>query len=145
MNMNEIPKPITGHSIDKVLKFLPILEQEGYKFCEWDNVTKSEDDVLCIPSCNYNKEVIRFEKALYEEGFIIPFNWSKWQDEANRFVSDHNAIKTADLETLQKLLTTHIRKERFCEGHLAAMLRENHITAILQRLKKIREEMNNSL
>ncbi len=143
--MNETPNPITVDSIDKILKFLPIFQQEGYKFSEWDSPKNFEDGVLCIPSCNYSKEVIEFEKTLYEEVFIIPFEWVKWQDEAERLMSDPNALRTADLETLKKLLTTHVRKERFCEGHLAAMLREHHITAILHRLKEIREEMSDSL
>lgn len=137
--MNEIPKPITVHSIDKLLKFLPIFEQGGYEFAK----RRCEADPFHY--YNYSEEVIQFEQTLYNEGFIIPFDWVKWQDEAERLVSDPNALRAADLETLQKLLTTHVRKERFCEGHLAAMLREHHITAILLRLKEIREEMSDSL
>ena len=50
-------------------------------------------------------------------------------------------VELADSEPILKLLTTHVRKERFCEGHLAAMFEDGHIVALLRRLKVIREGM----
>jgi hypothetical protein len=40
-----------------------------------------------------------------------------------------------------ELLTAHVRGDRFVEGHLASVFESGHITAILRRLKQIREEM----
>jgi hypothetical protein len=37
------------------------------------------------------------------------------------------------------LLTLHVRKERFCEGHIAAMVEAGYIQGILERLKEMRE------
>lgn len=42
---------------------------------------------------------------------------------------------------MQKLLTTHVRKERFCSGHLAGMIENGHILALLKRLAAIRADM----
>lgn len=42
--------------------------------------------------------------------------------------------------TLRKLLTAHVRADRFSEGHLASVLESRHITAMLRRLKRIREQ-----
>ena len=140
----EQQKTITVESIDKLLKFLPIFEQEGYEFSNWNFPEPSEDGVNYFPHCDYSKEVDRFVKVLYEEGFIISFDWTKWQDEAQKYCLEPEKWKTADLATIQKLLTTHVRKDRFCEGHLAAMLKDGHIVAILKRLKEIREEMTGS-
>jgi hypothetical protein len=78
---------------------------------------------------------------LYEEGFIIDFDWPKWQDQAEQYYSKPELLKTADIVTVQKLLTTHIRKERFCDVHLACMIKNRHISAILHRLKDIRCKM----
>jgi hypothetical protein len=36
------------------------------------------------------------------------------------------------------LLTTHSRKDRFCEGHLAAMFENGHIVALLRRLRELK-------
>ena len=47
------------------------------------------------------------------------------------------ALASADLLTLRKLLTTHIRADRFTEGHLES----GHITAILRQLKQIRDAL----
>lgn len=50
-------------------------------------------------------------------------------------------IERADATTIQKLFTTHIRADRFCEGHLASLFENGFIVALLQRLKRIREKM----
>lgn len=142
MERNE--KSITIQCMDKILRFLPIFEQQNYKFAEWVSPTKSNNTTKYLPYCYYSKEVIEFEKTLYKEGFIIPFDWSNWQKEAERLYSEPATLRKAGFETLRKLLTTHIRKERFCEGHLAGMLEEGHISAILHRLKEVREDMASS-
>lgn len=138
--MSEKQEPITIDNINKVLRFLPVFEKEDYEFGQY-TLTEFESGSSPFPFYDYRQTVIEFEQTLYEEGFIIDFDWPKWQDEAKRLHCDREALEKADLETLQKLLTTHTRKDRFCEGHLAAMLREGHVAAILNRLKEIREEM----
>ena len=114
----EKQKTIPVESIDKVLKYLSIFEKKEYR----------------------SKEVSEFVETLYEEGFIISFDWGGWQSQAEQFCSNPELLNTADMITLQKLLTTHVRKDRFCEGHLACVLKEGHITAILRQLKKIQKE-----
>jgi hypothetical protein len=42
---------------------------------------------------------------------------------------------------VRKLLTTHIRADRFIEGHLAGVLENGHIVAVLRRLRTIRDQM----
>ncbi|WP_390621590.1 DUF6508 domain-containing protein [Roseimaritima sediminicola] len=44
--------------------------------------------------------------------------------------------------TIQKLFTTHARKDRFCEGHLASMFENDHIPALLRRLRTLRHGMD---
>ena len=50
-------------------------------------------------------------------------------------------LEPADLETIRKLLTLHVRKERFCEGHLLGMFESGHLTKLLRRLHAIRRDM----
>jgi len=37
------------------------------------------------------------------------------------------------------LLTIHVRKERFCEGHLACVCESGHIVSVLKKLKQLWE------
>ena len=138
--MNKKPKPITPEAIDKILKFLPVFEQVDRKFSEWHSTEPSEDGTPHLPYCEYTSDVNDFIQTLYEEGFIIFFNWIDWKYR-KRLYDEPQLVKRAKLETLQKLLTAHIRQERFCEGHLALSLTNGHINAILHRLKELRNKM----
>ncbi|WP_242039700.1 O-acetyl-ADP-ribose deacetylase [Anabaena sphaerica] len=92
------------------------------------------------PYC-YSREFNRFITALDQENFVIPFNWTDWQNEGNRLIKHPEFLATADLSTLQKLLTFHVRQDRFCSGHLAAMIENGHFLAILNRLQAIHTEL----
>jgi len=86
-------------------------------------------------------EVDGFIRTLNEQNVLVPFDWPSWQEEAQRYRSDPEALAGANLLTLRRLLTTHVRADRFVEGHLASVLESGHITAILCRLREIREQM----
>jgi O-acetyl-ADP-ribose deacetylase len=133
--MEEKQKPVTTEGIKKLLKFLPVFEQKDYKFVDCITTTFP-------PAVFYSIEVNQFISLLYDENFIFPFDWGKWQDEAKQLCLDPHALEKADFDTLQKLLTLHVRKERFCEGHLADVLENGHIAAILRRLKEICGNLN---
>lgn len=126
---------IGPEQLDAILRFLPIFERPGYVFGEWHYPPGR------FPYCSTSSEVNDFDKALYKAGLVLSFDWPSWQLEAQRYYTDPDVLETADLLTLSKLLTTHVRKDRFVEGHLVSMLECGHITAILRRLKTIREEM----
>ena len=79
-------------------------------------------------------------QILYANDWVTPeVDWVQWQDVAVEYVDLQEKIDSADVLTLKKLFTTHVRKDRFCEGHLATMLENGHIVALLRRLKEIRE------
>jgi hypothetical protein len=126
--------PISKDQIKAIVLFLPIFKSEDFQFGHWT----SEKGVF--PYFTLSREAHDFYKALYDNGWIIPFDWGSWQDEAVRYVNDEKLLEEADLETLRKLLTTHVRKERFCEGHLDCMFACGHITAILERLQQLETE-----
>lgn len=83
-----------------------------------------------------------FHKALYDHGWVTPaFDWTGWQRSAQEFVDSPQKVERADAATVLKLLTTHVRADRFCDGHLAAMFESGHVVALLRRLKAIRAKM----
>ena len=132
-NNSDVPE-IGLRQLDAVLKFLPIFEQPGYVFGEWHSPAGQ------FPYYSMSREVLDFIQALSAQEIIFSFDWPSWQEEAVQYVSDPGAVERADLLTLRKLLTLHVRKDRFVEGHLANMMERGHITAVLRQLKKIREQ-----
>ena len=122
--------------IKAVLAFLPIFEKPGFMFAEECGGEKQADGSFTMPWVALSDDASRFIKRLYEHRFILSsFKWTEWQHEAERYVNDPTAIKSADLETICKLLTTHVRKDRFCEGHLAGMFECGHLVNLLRRLR----------
>ena len=119
-------KTITIAGIDRVLKYLPIFTQANYRIAEYDQGVL-KDCVNTLPYYEYDSEVHKFINVLYAEGFIHPFNdLPFWHNEAGKYYSNPDLLKTADLETIAKLLTINVRKERFCEGHLYDTLKIDH-------------------
>ena len=117
----------------EVLQYLPIFDRAPFSPGAWVEAEGS------LPFFRYSTESAGFVEALYSAGVVFDFDWPnlRWQAEAERLVSDPEALAAADLSTLRKLLTTHVRKERFCEGHLASVLESGHIASVLRRIAKL--------
>jgi hypothetical protein len=134
MSKDTVPE-IGSQQIDALLSYLPLFVSPGYKFGEW--VSKEGH----FPYFSYNPEVMKFIQTLYEQNILVQFDWMGWE-EGERYASEPEALEAADILTLRKLLTMHLRADRFTEGHLASVLESGHITAILCRLKEIRDQMS---
>jgi O-acetyl-ADP-ribose deacetylase len=122
--------------IDAVLAFLPVFEQKGFV------PSKVEMPFGKFPYHVFSEELSQFVTVLYDNGFIFTFDWPSWQKEAQHYYKHPKLFHMADIQILRKLFTIHIRKERFCEGHLPAMVSDGHIVAILRRLKELRDELD---
>jgi hypothetical protein len=127
-------KTVTREQIDAILPFIGKFEAAGFSAGEW------LIEPGHFPIFIQDDTVIEFAQALYDNEWFT-FDWTKWQGSAKEYVASPEKTDSADLETIQKLLTTHVRKDRFCDGHLAAMFENGHIVALLRRLRSIREEM----
>ncbi len=121
--------------IDAVTRFLS----------EFENPTVSHGRLQVrdglMPWIETSPAVTAFVETLYEHGWVTPFDWGEWQDIAARYVESPALAADADIETIQKLLTTHVRKDRFCDGHLVAMIECGHIAACLRRLQVLRHDL----
>ena len=125
-------KRITSEHIDALLPFLAVFEADGFRFGEW-NASAGQFSFF-----SFGEQAGAFHEALYEHGWVVPFDWPRWQSVAEGYVNSPESLSQADAETIRRLLTLHVRKDRFCEGHLAAMFESGHITALLRRLAEIR-------
>ena len=113
-----------------------VIESPDFEYGK-SEVGKDESGAVQVPYYVMNDDAKRFVQALPRNGFILKFNWGEWQDEARRYVENSEMLNGADLETVCKLFTTHVRKDRFCEGHLKAMIDNGHIGCLLGRLDAI--------
>jgi hypothetical protein len=127
-----VPSP---EQIDAILAFLPEFERNDFV------ASRVEIRPGCFPFHVYAEEVEQFLSALYENGFVSRFKWSDWQEEARQYFAQPELLRTADIQVIRKLITLHVRKERFCEGHLSVMIKSGHIAALLRRLKELRTQM----
>ncbi len=93
---------ITLKNVDTLLAFLRLFSSKEAK------LYNIQTEALTLDPYCYSKEFDSFIKALYQENFVISFDWTTWLDEAKRFVQ-HPELLKADISTLQKLLTTHVR------------------------------------
>lgn len=118
--------------IAALLAFLPEFEAPG--FCPGGVIPEDEDG---YQDEGFVKLVSRFMDACYKNGFVVKFNWEGWGAEAAAYESDPARLQAADLSQLRRLLTWHIRQNRFAKGHLAGMIANGRIPAILRRLKEI--------
>jgi hypothetical protein len=140
INNPKFPTVPTAAQIGGVVAFLPRLEGIAKdEFGHWETPPQRNDNTIELGNLEYHPAVDAFVRACYDNEFVQSFDWVAWSDEAQRYLDDSSLISSADLATCIKLITTHLRKERFSEGHLEAMLRSGHIVAILRRLRQLAE------
>jgi hypothetical protein len=124
---------MTLENIENILKFLTLFSSQN---CQLYDI---QTDPPTLDPYTYSKEFNNLITALYTENFVISFDWTKWQDEADGFVTTPELLNVADIYTIQKLFTSHVRQERFCSGHLAYLIDNGHFLTILQRLQAIHQ------
>ena len=123
---------------DAVLRFIPALRcTSPEKVVRWEGGESDAHDIITMPYPVYDGTVDELVQALYDHGFVQNFDWPSW-NEAQEYVKRPELLARANLETCIKLLTTHVRTERLCDGHLAEMITSGHLLAVLNRLDEVR-------
>lgn len=134
-------RPMPGpDDIRAITAFLPVFESPEFIFGETRGGDRTADGTITMPYYTLGDEASHFYFMLHERGFIRMFKWNRWTREAKRYVDDPSALDQAGLDTICKLFTTHVRADRFNEGHLGSMFECGHITRLLQRLKQMNGE-----
>jgi ADP-ribosylglycohydrolase/protein-tyrosine phosphatase len=135
-----------GETLDweMLLSFLPSFKRPGFEFsCEVRSpgytLTLQDGTIGPIPYYDWALEVGEFHKTLYDAGVIFIFDWMGWR-EAERYINDPTALRSADESTLRRLLSLHARADRFNEGHFVEMFKSGHMTAVLRCARELWEE-----
>ncbi|MBU1014808.1 MAG: hypothetical protein KKG99_17575 [Bacteroidetes bacterium] len=129
----EIPE-IAPEEIKKILEFKSVIESdsinkalsatnEPYEFYEEENITQ-------------------FLQQLDISGFNLIFDYQAWLEEQSyEKLSDLDFLQKADLDTLRKLMTAHIRTERFLTGHLKEQFGNGYMAIFFARLEELYQQM----
>ena len=129
---------INEKGLDDLLSLIP--ELEGYKGSFGEHDFRKEGKTLYMGAFIHSPLLDKIIFAIHESELRITFDWPSWQDEAERICHEPGELEKVDLETIRKLLTLHMRKERFCEGHLASVCESGLMLSTLKRLKALRDK-----
>jgi hypothetical protein len=82
------------------------------------------------------RDITMLSDIAYRFGWVLTdFDWSAWAHgpECQRLIQHPEEVQNVDPHTLAKLLTAHLRQDRFCEGHLSSAYEAGHLAAIVRR------------
>jgi hypothetical protein len=93
-----------------------------------------------------NKDVSGFLTNLDTTGFNLVFDYHTWLESSNDIhgktvLKDLDFLSKADLDTLRKLMTAHIRTERFANGHIASLISSGYMWSFMERLESLYNKM----
>lgn len=119
-----------------VAGLLADIERIEAKPVDWGGGERGPDGTVHMPFAMYAPEIDHLLRKIDEHHLLLAFDWSSWRNEAERFFVPE-VVREASLDDVRRLLTLHVRQERFVEGHLAEMIARGHISALLRRLQTL--------
>ena len=121
---------VTSRQIEALTPFVRIFEIMGFQCGECPRSEPDSSHGSIIPGFGANDPVANFIQTLRDHDWIEPLDWRTWQHEAARYIASPELVAMADAETIRKLLSIHVRRDRDCHGHLAAQFESGHILAL---------------
>ena len=83
----------------------------------------------------YENTIYRsFLTALDVTGFVAEFDYGSWIADL-KDITDPALLDQADLEFLRKIVTAHVRFDRFLGGHLEELFASGYFVRVLERLE----------
>lgn len=125
--------------IDELLRFLPIFDEPDHKKLHARVYAPSDPNRSREAGPAYTGEA---------EGLMRLLAREPWPDrdylpeQAEEMIQDDRVIATATLVQVRTMLTYAHRIERFCEGGWGRMLMKGRVTALLKRLRDLRDEQS---
>jgi hypothetical protein len=120
-------------AIKELLAFLPLLQNTSPDFLRigyWGDMSSRVSAATARDFFQY----------VYNHGFVLKdFDWQAWSDEAVSYLENRQKLKTADMGTLLKIITAHMRADHIVEGHYDAILENGFLADVLERIKIITE------
>lgn len=80
----------------------------------------------------------RLAVLLETAGVLVRFDWQAWlADRPQGWTTDPEVLRRAGIDGIRRLLTVHVRRDRFQEGHLQELLRSGWVRQALRRLLEL--------
>lgn len=125
-----------------IARFAAIFSNPKFQFAIWHEPSPVKAGVFEMSYCALTHDADDFVQAAYDAGWVKSFDWSSWVNtsEAQELNNSTSHISAASEEQISKLLTAHIRRDRFCEGALQSAFESGVLTAIVRRAEALLEE-----
>lgn len=131
-------KPAEDVDWVQLVAFLRDFEDPDFDFGQMRSPDEREAGVFVFPMAVLSSRANDFVMRAYRVGAIAPFDWGTWvRAEGRAYIDDPESVERADFDDIRKLLTAHVRQDRFVEGHLLHAFDAGRINAILRRLKEL--------
>ena len=84
-----------------------------------------------------DRDVIKVISTFDTTGFTLTgFDYNKWIDESKIDIKNIDDLELHDLETMRKIITAHIRINRFVGGHLNKLIDNGFMQKFVQNLNR---------
>lgn len=129
----EIPE-LASEEIKKILNYKEVFESKAIKTAF--AAVQEPDEFFAI------ENVEAFLTQLDVSGFNLIFDYPAWLNEqTGDILTDVNFLKKADMQTLRKVMTAHVRTERFASGHLKEQFENGYMASFFVRLEELYQQM----
>ena len=131
---------LTREDLEAVVSYLPAL-RDAVDLRKNDRAAKQHEY-----SPAFSSAVRQIVNEFHTRRFMYAFDYMSWMDEAERLMGDRDALATADLETLRKLLVVHWRTDYWDNdhNHWEFIATTGHLTDVLERMQELANQMEPS-
>lgn len=133
---------MTYERLKRVGHHLPMLESPDFTFGAWAPLHRNADGSIDMPWYQPSPEAEAFLADL--RALVTPFDWADWASapEGQRLIGHREAVASATVDDLGKLVTAYVRGDRFNEGLLAEAFDSGMLTAIARRASVLAAELD---
>jgi hypothetical protein len=99
---------ITNEDLDRLVGFLPFIKNDSHRWTEEGYLSDTRLQA-------FYQELLR--------KWVRPCNWPEWKTQGMAYYKNPDLLKKAELHEVVKLITLHVRQDRFAEGHLLSVIK----------------------
>lgn len=138
---SRFPEP-TVADLRAVAAFTEALTLSALVVGTWHGgVPEREGASIQWPWVQYTPVVNEWVDSLYEHHVVVDYGEPGWDERMQAFAVDPGRLRSADLLTVRKVLTTVVRRERFCDGAIESSFETGLVQAAMVRLRVLAEAL----
>ena len=133
---------VRHHRLSAIARFAPVFTRPDFRFTARHEEISKRAGTAGAPRPHLSESAREFVECACDSGWVELADWRTWasSEEALDLNGKPARIANASEAQLGKLLTAHIRKDRFEAGALNSAFEAGVITAIVQRAEALLQE-----